>query len=149
MAKISGSSYKLWAYFKCVKLPYLLNYSMELGPSWEDNQFSASQDVPRIIWNSKVHYRIHKCPPPNPILSQIDPVQTLTSHFLKIHLNVILLLRPGSPKSCLSLQFPDQNSIYTSALPHTCYMPWPPRSSWFDHPNNIGWDVQIIKFLYM
>jgi hypothetical protein len=28
-------------------------------------------------------------------------------------------------------------------------MPRPPYSSWFDHPNNIWWLVQIIKFLVM
>jgi hypothetical protein len=69
---------------------YLLTYSMEQSPSWEANRFAASQEIPHIVWNLKVHYRIHKCPSTDPILSQLDPVHTPTSHFLKIHLNIIL-----------------------------------------------------------
>jgi hypothetical protein len=42
-------------------LVYLLTHSMQQSPSWEANWFAASQEIPRILWNPKVHYRIHKC----------------------------------------------------------------------------------------
>ena len=125
-------------------LTYLLTYSMQRSP-WEANRFSASQEIPRILWNPKFHYRSYKSPLSLPILSQFDPVRTPTSHFLMIHLNIILSSTPGSLKWSPFLRFPHQNPVY----PHTCYTPRPSNYSRFYHPNNIGWAVQIIKLPIM
>jgi len=114
----------------------ILTHSMEQSPSSEANRFSASQEIPRILWNPKFHYRIHKCPPPVPILSHLDPVHTPTSYFLNMHLNIILPSTPRSPKWSFSLRFPHQNPVYGSPPPHTRYMPRPSHSSRFYHPND-------------
>ena len=86
--------------------------------------------------------------PTVPILSQLDPVHTPTSHFLKTHLNAIFPITIGSSKWSLFFRFPHQNPVYTSALPHTCYMPCPFHPSRLNHPNSVGWVVQIIFLHY-
>jgi hypothetical protein len=53
-------------------ITYLLH---EQSPSSEANRFAASQ-IPHILRNPKVHYRIHKCSPPVPIVSQLYPIHT-------------------------------------------------------------------------
>ena len=91
---------------------------MEQSPSWEANLFCASQEIPRILWNLKVHYRIHKCSQTVPILSQLDPVYTPTSKFLDTHLNIFLPSPPGSPSQSLPSVFPTK-TLYTPFLSPT------------------------------
>jgi len=59
------------------------------------------------------------CTYPEPARSSPYP----TSHFSNIHLNIILLSTPGSPKWSLSLRFPHQTPVYTYSLP--VHATWP------------------------
>jgi hypothetical protein len=41
------------------------------------------------------------------------------------------------------------NLVFTSPLPHMCYVPCPSHSSWFDHPSSIWWRVQNMKLFVL
>ena len=90
----------------------LLTYSMVRSPSWSANWFAASQEIPHISRNPKVHYRTHKRPPPVSILDQPNPVHIPTSHLLEFHPNIIRPSTPRSPQWSLSLPFPQHLLTY-------------------------------------
>ena len=52
---------------------------------------------------------------------------------------------PRSSKWSVSLRPHHEHPACTSPVSHTCHMPCGYHSSWFDHPNNIWWEVQSIK----
>ena len=85
--------------------------------------FAASQEIPRISRNPKVHYRTHNRPPTVSILGQPNPVHIPTSHLLEIHPNIIHPSMPRSPQWYPSLRFPQQDPIHPLTSP--IHATWP------------------------
>ena len=97
---------------------YSLTYSMVQSPSWEAKCFAASQEIPHISRNPKVHYCTHKRPLAVSILGPPNPVHIPTSHLLEIHPDIIhpSTLRP--PQWFLSLRLPHQDPIHPFPPPY-------------------------------
>ena len=110
---------------------------MVQSPSWEANWLTASQEIPRISRNPKVHYRTHKRPPPVSILGQPNPLHIPTSHLLEIRPNIIHPSTPRSRQWSLSLRFPHQDPIHSPLLTHTRHI-LSPAQYWVRSTNHLA-----------
>ena len=127
---------------------YIFTYSMEESHFWEGNRFAASQEIPRISWNPMFITAFSRAR--HLSLSWGTPIHsTPPSHFLEIHLNIILPSTPGSSKWSLSPQVSPPNScMHLFSTPYVLHV-HPSHSSRFKIPDNIWWRVHIIEFLIM
>ena len=115
----------LFTYLHTYLLTYLPTYLLTPRSRVLLEKLIGSQLVYKFpaFYGTRIHYRIHKCPPPVPVLSQLDSVHTPIAYFLKIHVNIILS-SPGSPKCSLFLRFPHQKlCISLSSPPYALHAP--------------------------
>jgi hypothetical protein len=108
---------------------------MKLSSSWEAVNCAATQELPSLLWNPKVHYRVHKSPLLVPILCQINPIHTIPSYLSKIHFKLSTHLRLGLPSGLFPSEFLT-NILYAFLVsPQSCYMPCPSHPPWLNHSN--------------
>ena len=128
-----------------VHLTCVLTNSTENSIPWDVISASHSPKITCILRNPKVHYRLHN-PPSVQILSQINPVPALPSHFLKIYFNVILPSTPRSSKRSFFLPVSSPTRCVCLPLPHTHHMHRPSHSHRSDNPITRNVKLPIIPF---
>ena len=117
---------------------------MEHRPYSAANSSSPIQEIPRILRNPKVHYRVYNRPPLVPTQNQIQPVRALPTHF-KDPFNIIPSPTPrfriGYFSSCYPPN-PCMNVSFASYVP-----PPPPPTCWFHHRSFAGSGAQSMQIL--
>jgi hypothetical protein len=119
----------------CIMRSFIIcTNSMELTPPWEATSCSATQEFPNILYNPKVHYRVHKSPPLVPVPSQMNPVHTAPS-ILRSILVLSSRLPLGLPSSLIPCGF------RTKILHGFLFLP--KRATCLAHPSLLDMSILI------
>jgi hypothetical protein len=85
--------------------------SMQQRSPWETYSRYTCEEIPSLFRNPKIHYRVHKIPPIDPIWSEIIPFHVfLHPYIFKMLFNIIFHLRPGH-------QFQTNSFFYLRYIP--------------------------------
>ena len=95
----------------CQTDTYSLHRAKSFWRSWRVLNWS------RNFFNSKIHYHIHKCPLPVPILRQMNPAHACYPTFWRSILILSSLLCLGLPTNLFHLGFPTK-TIYAPLPTH-------------------------------
>jgi hypothetical protein len=126
---------------------YSIHSLMDLSPSWEAANCAATQELPSVLWNPKVHYRVNKSPPLVPIPSLIHPIHTIPFYFSEIHSNIVHPPTSWSFPWSLSFWILHQYAICMPLLPqfvlHTLHISHYTASKTLKNEYNSHYKVEV------
>jgi hypothetical protein len=93
-------------------------------PSREPDIYSASQEIPKLLWTEQVDHSVHQSTPYDSLPSHIYTVDIFKLSLWKIRVNITLLSTSRSPKLFLLLRVHNLN-VYAhySFLPCVLHIP--------------------------
>lgn len=97
-----------------------ISYFNNQGAYLESDSLSVDQEIPHILWNTRVHFHFHKIPQFSTILFLINPFHAILYYLFKVHFNIILRICLCLQSGLSSFGFYHQNSVCISPISHAC-----------------------------
>jgi hypothetical protein len=101
--------------------------------------------ISRTLFNWIFRCHSHKSPSIFPILSQINPIRSLSNFLYKISSILSSQLHVGLNNFLFLSGFATKSTFIYLFHSHLYYIPHPPHPPLLDHPNNIWIEAEIMK----
>lgn len=97
--------------------------SMKQQTPWKYS-LSSGQEIPSFEASFDINYRIHRTPPSDSVLSQLEPLYTLVPYFCIAHCNIMFPSKPKASKQPLSFIYVliSHIPIRTTCLTHLIFL---------------------------
>jgi len=147
-----SSSFVFCMHFLCAQtITYLssrnlLDFNKQpTNSTGQNTSWETFEEISHTWWNMKFCYCFCNKLSLVSSLTQMNPIRSIPSFFLKIHFNILIYAKILQATSSLVVFL--SNFCMHFSFSHACHMPCSSDLPCFDHPSNIRWEVKILKLL--